>query len=251
MTEDHRRGLFYRFVPEELGSKLNPSTEGELQALAFADASFGQESNNWKPREWIPGEWRRTQWIPIRDVAEGNINDDLRDRSWRDRAIRFANGEGIHFGVDELYFTATSGGRIKSGQIFRFSPAHNMIQLFLESTNPAQFNYGDNLTIAPNGHLFVCEDPYVGDRKYWPRIAAFKKPGAYLRGVSNHGDVYNIAYLPTDSELSGACFSPDGKTLFLNIYKPAATLAITGKWKWNKPLPGWSIPMAGRLPPSA
>ncbi len=32
------------------------------------------------------------------------------------------------------------------------------------------------------------------------------------------------------SELAGACFSPDGSTLFLNIYYPGVTLVITGPW---------------------
>jgi len=31
--------------------------------------------------------------------------------------------------------------------------------------------------------------------------------------------------------LAGACFSPDGTTLFVNIYEPGITLAVTGPWK--------------------
>ena len=33
-----------------------------------------------------------------------------------------------------------------------------------------------------------------------------------------------------DSEWAGATFSPDGKTLFVNIQTPGVTLAITGPW---------------------
>jgi secreted PhoX family phosphatase len=33
------------------------------------------------------------------------------------------------------------------------------------------------------------------------------------------------------SELAGAVFSPDGSTLFLNIYDPGLTVAITGPWR--------------------
>ena len=32
------------------------------------------------------------------------------------------------------------------------------------------------------------------------------------------------------SEFCGACFSPDGATLLVNIQKPGITLAITGDW---------------------
>lgn len=48
----------------------------------------------------------------------------------------------------------------------------------------------------------------------------------YLRGVTPRGELYTIARHPGSTELAGACFSPDGKTLFLNLYSPGRTLAI-------------------------
>ena len=33
-----------------------------------------------------------------------------------------------------------------------------------------------------------------------------------------------------DSEFAGACWSPDGRTLFVNVQTPGITLAITGPW---------------------
>jgi secreted PhoX family phosphatase len=33
-----------------------------------------------------------------------------------------------------------------------------------------------------------------------------------------------------NSELAGVCFSPDGTTMFVNVYFPGVTLAITGPW---------------------
>lgn len=79
-------------------------------------------------------------------------------------------------------------------------------------------HYGDNLTVAPNGHLIVCEDQggAVVDN--------------HLRGVTRSGATYPFARLRTQTELAGACFSPDGTTLFVNIFAPAKTLAITGPW---------------------
>ena len=45
------------------------------------------------------------------------------------------------------------------------------------------------------------------------------------------GQEYVIADNPyTSSELAGVCFSPDGKTLFVNIQDRGLTLAITGPW---------------------
>ena len=35
------------------------------------------------------------------------------------------------------------------------------LDLFFESSDKAVFHYGDNLTIAPDGQLIVCEDQYT------------------------------------------------------------------------------------------
>ena len=39
----------------------------------------------------------------------------------------------------------------------------------------------------------------------------------------------------SQSEWAGACYSPDGKWLFVNIQTPGITFAITGPW-WQGPL---------------
>lgn len=44
------------------------------------------------------------------------------------------------------------------------------------------------------------------------------------------GKLYPFARLRTQTELAGACYSPDGSTLFVNAYSPGRTLAITGPW---------------------
>jgi secreted PhoX family phosphatase len=33
-----------------------------------------------------------------------------------------------------------------------------------------------------------------------------------------------------ENEFAGACWSPDGRTLFVNIQTPGITFAITGPW---------------------
>ena len=50
-------------------------------------------------------------------------------------------------------------------------------------------------------------------------------------GINMKGEPYNIAKnILNKSEFAGACFSPDKKILFVNIYRPTLTLAITGPW---------------------
>lgn len=166
------------------------------------------------------GAWHQARWIDLLNVE--SPADDLRQRGASDGALVFARGEGIWMGDGEMYFTATSGGTAECGQIFRFRPGtggrSDAIQLFFESTDPAQFNYGDNLCIAPSGHLVVCEDGYSDE------------VSNYLRGITPDGRAYPIAHIRPQTEPAGACYSPDGRTLFVNLYSPTKTLAITGPW---------------------
>lgn len=259
MTEDQIDGLFYRFLPDDPAA--DPIGRGRLQALVFAEGG-GTDSRNWNHTDMVKGSpSRRVRWQTLNDPSLPPERDPGLDnpRKWARRkfgAVRFACGEGIYFGRnadgrDEIYFACTSGGRIKSGQIMRYVPDRadidgGELDLFLESTDEHVTNYSDNLTIAPNGDLIMCEDPYVGGERVYLWRGLSKAAPAYVRGVTPEGLVYDIARLDNGSEFAGACFSTKGETLFLNIYKPATTLAITGNW--GTPLPGWSIPSAQSLP---
>jgi secreted PhoX family phosphatase len=152
----------------------------------------------------------------------------MRFRGRRAGAAWFSRGEGIHFGGGEFYFACTSGGPNGYGQIMRYVPspaegqageaqAPGRLQLFCEPADPKLMEMCDNLAVAPWGHLIVCEDKTGGGDNY-------------LRGVTPEGRIYTIARRPGGTELAGACFSPDGTTLFVNAYLPGTTFAITGPW---------------------
>ncbi|WP_432770445.1 MAG: DUF839 domain-containing protein [Sphingopyxis sp.] len=221
MTEDRDDSLFYRFLPDDPGSLHRG---GRLQALAFVDKWVG-DSRNWAGQKLAPGSWQFARWIDLDDPE--SPADDLRVQGARKGAVPFARGEGIHYGDGEFYFTCTSGGRARQGQIMRYRPSRHegksreksipgRLQLFLESTDPRQYCFGDNLTVAPNGHLIVCEDQY-GD-----------SVDNHLRGVTPYGEVYAFAHVGKGAEPAGVCFAPDGRTMFLNLYSPTKTIAIRG-----------------------
>ncbi|WP_447952876.1 alkaline phosphatase PhoX [Sphingopyxis chilensis] len=225
MTEDRDNSLFYRFLPERQGQLARG---GRLQALAFADPARGTDSRNWTGADLAVGEWVAARWIDLDGVD--SANDDLRNRGNSAGAVRFARGEGIHFGDGELYFCCTSGGAAKLSQVMRYRPSPQegqpgeaanagRLQLFVESGSAAMLNFGDNITVAPNGHLIICEDQYT------------ETVDNHLRGITPDGRVYAFARLHAQTELAGACFSPDGRTMFVNVYSPAKTLAISGPWR--------------------
>ena len=75
----------------------------------------------------------------------------------------------------------------------------------------------DNIVAAPGGYLVICEDG---------------SEDQYLRILDREGRIAPLARnaMLERSEFCGACFSPDGSTMFVNIQKPGLTLAVTGPW---------------------
>ncbi len=225
LTEDKSDGLFYRFIPTTPGKLVEG---GRLQAMAFRDAR-GSDSSNTRNRIWSVGDWREVVWIDMEDVE--SPAGDLRIRGHAAGATLVARGEGIFWGDEELYLTATSGGPIERGQILRYVPSRfegsagerlspGRMQLFVESADEKTINMGDNLCVAPWGHLVVCEDNYSSSIRN------------HVKGVTPDGKLYTIArnVFTGNSEFAGAVFSPDGEVLFVNLQYPGITYAIRGPW---------------------
>ena len=74
----------------------------------------------------------------------------------------------------------------------------------------------DFLTLGPDGKIYTCEDDYSLRHD---RICQIDP---------ENGEVYDFALNLRDSgEMSGLCFSPDGRAMFANLYDPGLTLVIT------------------------
>ena len=216
LTEDRDDSVLYRFLPKFPGQL---SKGGQIQAMSAVGVP---DIRNWKPTQQPVGRSWPIRWIDLENTDAPA--DDLRTRAAALGATLIARGEGIHMGEQELYVCSTSGGRAKLGQILRLKPGYgrkqDSLELFFESESKDQFNFGDNLTVAPNGHLVVCEDQYT------------EVVDNHLRGITPAGEAYPLARLRLQTELAGACFSPDGSFLFVNTYSPTHTLAISGPWDW-------------------
>jgi secreted PhoX family phosphatase len=223
LTEDVGDGLLYRFIPNE---KQNLRSGGKLQALAVKGIK-GLDTRNWEEATVTPGKKMEVEWIDLSDIEAPK--DDLRYRGHSDGAARFARGEGMWYGNNAVYFACTNGGKIKKGQIFKYVPSiyegtpaekekPGQLELFIESPSADLIENADNITVAPNGDLVICEDG----------------PGTqYLDIVTPAGEIFKFAKNAlNDKELCGCCFSPDGQWLFVNIQNPGITLAITGPWDY-------------------
>ncbi len=210
MTEDRPDGLFYRFLPD---APRRLAAGGRLEALALVDQPGADTA-----RLFTQGQRARVRWIALDDVDPAQ--DTLRARGRQAGAARFVRGEGLWRGLSgEIWFSCTQGGAARKGQLWRYWPAVDggTIELFLEPNDEAVLELPDNLTVAPWGELIVCED----------------SPGAnFIRIVSGDGAIRPFARNTgvKESEFAGACFSPDGRVMFVNMQDEGLTLAITGPW---------------------
>jgi secreted PhoX family phosphatase len=222
-TEDLLDGLFYRFIARERGQLRSG---GSLQALALDGV---HEANNRVPGARVVkvGDSFAARWIQLDDVAAPG--DDLRRRGYDLGACRFDRGEGMCIIGGVVYFASTMGGVLEAGQIWRYLPSKwegtdregsspGRAELFYEVNDPSALRNPDNLAATATGDLLVCEDPE--DMSL-----------ARLVIVTRERDAYTFAAARMPGELSGAVFSPDGSTLFVNMQKAGITLAVTGPWK--------------------
>ena len=224
-TEDSGTGLLYRFLPDQPGELARG---GRLQALAVRGLPSA-DTRNWTDGDtpFVTGKAFAAEWIDLDDVEA--MEAPLQERGFAAGAARFARGEGIAWAVDKsgssTYFACTNGGAAMAGQIWRYIPspyegtaqeadAPGQLVLHYESPSRLEMDMCDNIVPAPWGHLVICEDGPDDN---------------HVRGVAPDGRGYSIAKSFV-SEFAGACFSPDGQTMFVNVQTVGVTVAITGPW---------------------
>ncbi len=205
LTEDRGDSCFYRHVPDDLEFPF----EGRLQALRILDTDALNTASLGKV-----GELFEIEWVDIEDPAPAD--DTVRYAAQADGATVFIRGEGLWFFEGEIYFSCTNGGPAGLGQIFRVVDDGDTgtLELVAVSDGAATLDFPDNLTVAPWGELFICEDG---------------SNDQFIRVLAADGTLCDFARNAlSESELAGVCFSPDGDALFVNIQEEGLTLMVTG-----------------------
>lgn len=216
-TEDRGDGLLYRFVPSRPGQLAQG---GRLQALKLRDRASAVTTNAGATPAIPVGMSLDVEWVDLEDAD--SPGDDLRRQGFAKGAATFSRGEGIWYSRGTVYFAATDGGANRKGQVWRYTRSDDearrpsRLQLFIEPNDENLLDNVDNVVVAPWGDLVLCEDG----------------PGRqFVVGVTPDGALYKIAQNAlNNSEFAGATFSQDWSTMFVNIYSPGLTLAVTGPW---------------------
>ena len=194
-----RRSFLYRYLPNDRSQRPGAlQAGGELQALkideAPRNADLYAEANRFVVR-----------WVTV-DPANAPEHADAQG------CVRFNRLEGCYFDDGAYWFDDTAGGEARLGQVFRYFPATNTLELFFEGTDENQMEAPDNVVITPWGDLWFAEDGDGENR---------------VMGITPEGHVYKFAST-TGSEFAGPTFAPDGQTFFLNAQDHGLTYAIWG-----------------------
>ena len=159
---------------------------------------------------------------------------------------RFYGLEGSTWSHGGVTFVASEAGDSENGQVWRYEPTGpntGRLQLLFESPNPRTLNQPDAITISPTGTVVMAEDGDGGDKggDNWLRILTpdrrHRQPGQGDRAARPAllgPEDYPKAGPKGASEMSGPCFSPDGKHLFVNVQYPGVTCVISGPWGKHK-----------------
>lgn len=218
LTEDTGSSGFYRFLPKRKGRLAEG---GQLQMLAVKGKPEYDTRTAQRVGAKIPAVWVD---IANPDPPEADTDPLAVFKQGKSKGgATFARLEGCWYADKRIFFTATSGGDKRLGQVWEYQPegkTEGVLILIFESPGAEVLDMPDNLCVSPRGGIVLCEDGSIDN---------------YMRGLTRDGRIFDFAknLVPgfERSEFAGATFSPDGETMFVNIQTPGITLAIWGPWK--------------------
>jgi secreted PhoX family phosphatase len=248
-TEDRNDSIYYRFVPRKRPNGFGDLQQGgDLYAMVVKPGQRSTCTGDPLPTSTFQGTevvdtrgLRRgatgsvlpflgqplaVEWVRLEDVDP--VGDTLRFEAQKKGAAVWYRGEGAWFHQGKHYWICSDAGDAGEGQVWCYDPRTETVTLVVESTAENLLDGPDNMTIARDGTMYLCEDGSGGTPgapNYSQRVV----------GVDATGGLFTFAQnLVSTAEFAGACFSPDGHYLYVNLQGQGMTFVI---WRTdNRPI---------------
>lgn len=240
---------FYRYRPPSDPMEAGRLEDGGRLQMLRIKGSPNLHLEARQPR----GATFRAEWVDIDDPAptfpytpgetattpnETALTHVAR-QGWDQGAAYFSRLEGVAYDRRVVYFTSTQGGGEAetglgpisdgygngTGQVWAYHAGSQKLRLVYQSPGADTLDFPDNITTSRRGTLILCEDSSNDN---------------YIRGLTRRGRLFDIALnrltgrngnIRHDDEFAGSIFSPDWRTLFVNIQAGnGMTFAIWGDW---------------------
>ncbi len=257
LTEDQgNANTLYRFRPNDLDGALNSLHGGGLlQGLKVKNVNHADLRLPTLCQEF------EIEWADIADPdldgailasVLGNVSASGPYRqAYANGAAIFGASEGCWVANGTVFFTdkQVTSNPIRVGRIWELDLETQVLKAIFVSNDIRVGNSPDNLCVSPRGGILFNEDGNgsglgsSGQTISVPaqRLMALRPDGSSYE-FANHNYNFTAAQLAAagkpnagagnrrNTEWAGSVFSPDGRVLFVNLYSPGITLAITGPW---------------------
>jgi secreted PhoX family phosphatase len=271
LCEDDTPGLFTKFVADQAGDFTRGKTfvyrqhENGTSGL-WIEIDNRRLDNMLRIKELAleagATMFNRLEWaVYEKNTGRVFISETGRDEAGTKLAVGKSKGGTLAWHhrqrASRMNLTADSPDYVDYyGRILVFDPATDEIKPFLEGGpdlphEPTAFQYPNNHLSNPDAlallytqgktYLVICEDLNGHSMGRVPRYVSNTTCEVYLLDLAKQPTVENlqrIAVMPQGAEATGACTTPDGKTLLLNVQHPdagnpfpynnALTIALTG-----------------------
>lgn len=236
-TEDRGDSLFYKYVPSKRANSAGDYARGgDLYAMVVRPGQtaptgetlprFGDLGADFRglargaEASVLPflGQPLAVEWVKLDDVDPAD--DTLRFEGQAKQAAVFWRGEGAWEHKGLIYWVNSGAGDVGEGQVMCYDPRRETLTMVVESTDENLLDGPDNMTVARDGTLYLCEDGSSGS----PGSPNY---GQRVVGVDADGGLFDFAFNNINtSEFAGACFSPNGKYMYVNSQGAGITYAI-------------------------
>ncbi|HEX2232055.1 MAG TPA: alkaline phosphatase PhoX, partial [Thermoleophilaceae bacterium] len=205
LTEDEMDGLFYRFTP----ARYPDLSAGRLEAAIVArDGSV----------RWAPVPDPSAAGPPTRQQVPGGT--------------QFRRAEGIWSDSGFVYIATTADHKVH-----RYNTVLEQLDLVYDGSalgRDAPLRQVDNVTAAPSGDVFVCEDTGESDPL---DIGIITPEGEVTRFLKVTGTQHTGGGGAISSELTGVNFDPSGTRMYFSSQRGfgmGVTYEITGPFRTQR-----------------
>ncbi|CAM3616153.1 PhoX family protein [Marinicrinis lubricantis] len=239
MGDDKGDECFYKFISSK---KYNPNNRNANFDILESGTLYVADMKNQK---WIALDYKTNEKLQNYEKdgvkffkSQADVLVHTREASKAVGGTKLDRPEDVEIhpydGSVFLAMTNNTGHGNFHGQIARFYPAGGdhgsdefTFEVFIAGGQKSGITCPDNLHFDSQGNLWVVEDYYATEDNQY---AEFKNCGTFMVPTDgeSYGDPFMFASGPKGCEMTGPWFSPDERTLFIDIQHPET---------WN-PYPG-------------